>query len=275
MRQAAEVGTIFDCIYALDAGPGEGPGFLPKEAARRMLEQSTALAERCKIIIVPSHYVAGEVVQKLGADPSKVRVTHLGCDHLPPGTARPGHLAPKAPYILTATRIDRRKNHVLALRIFERLVKQGYPHHWVVVGPLGHGHQEFVHALRNSPMRHRVRWLRLVEDAELSTLLSGAELLLWPSRNEGFGLPPLEAMASGTPVVTSDCTSLPEICGDAALLHDPDDEDAFFESCCRLIEDETFSRSMVEKGLEQAAQFTWRRTARQTMDIYKELLDQG
>ncbi|MBL4770311.1 MAG: glycosyltransferase family 4 protein, partial [Planctomycetes bacterium] len=237
VRQAAEVGTIFDCIYALDAGTDQGPGFLPREAAERMLAQSTALAERCKILLVPSAYVANDVVQKLGVDPSKIRVTHLGCDHLPPGAARPGHLAPSARYLLTITRIDRRKNHIAALRIFERLVKKGYPHHWVVVGPLGHGHEEFVHALRDSPVRNRVRWLRLVGDAELSTLLTSAEFLLWPSRNEGFGLPPLEAMACGTPVVTSDCTSLTEVCGDAALLHDPDDEDAFFESCCRLIED--------------------------------------
>jgi glycosyltransferase involved in cell wall biosynthesis len=249
----------------------QGPDFLPKEAAQRMLRHSTELAERCKILIVPSHFVAGEVVQKLGADPDKVRVTHLGCDHLPPGAARPGHLAPNAPYLLTITRIDRRKNHVLALRVFERLVQKGYPHHWVVVGPLGHGHEEFVHALRESPARGRVRWLRLVADAELSTLLVSAEFLFWPSRNEGFGLPPLEAMACGTPVLTSDCTSLPEICGDAALLHDPMDEDAFFESCCRLIEDSTLSHDLAEKGLLRASQFTWQQTAKETMEIYKEL----
>ncbi|MFT4648780.1 MAG: glycosyltransferase involved in cell wall biosynthesis [Planctomycetota bacterium] len=273
VHHAAEVGTIFDCIYALDAMDSNGPDFLPRDAAQRMLAHSSALAERCKILIVPSQYVADQVVQKLGADPAKVRVTHLGCDHLPPGADRPGHLTPNAPYILTVTRIDRRKNHVAALRIFERLVKKGYPHHWVVVGPLGHGNQEFVHALKESPVRSRVRWLRIVGDGELSTLLKSAELLLWPSLNEGFGLPPLEAMACGTPVVTSHCTSIPEICGDAALLHDPADEDALFESCCKLIEDTAFSQALAEKGLERAAQFTWHRTASETMEIYKELME--
>ncbi|MDF1836517.1 MAG: glycosyltransferase family 1 protein [Planctomycetota bacterium] len=275
VRNAAEVGTIFDCIYALDAVEQGGPDFLPKDAAQRMLAQSKALAERCEILIVPSQYVADQVTEKLGADPAKVRVTHLGCDHLPPGASRPGHLAPNAPYILTVTRIDRRKNHVLALRVFERLVKQGYPHHWVVVGPLGHGHKEFVEALKQSPVRGRVRWLRLVGDTELSTLLKSAELLLWPSRNEGFGLPPLESMACGTPVVTSSVTSIPEICGDAAILHDPSDGDAFFESCCRLIEDPAFAHDLAERGLKRASQFTWRRTAQETMDIYKELMDRN
>lgn len=272
VREAREIGTVFDCIYALDAmGPG-GPDFLPKEAAKRMLAEATALVERCEILMVPCQYVAGEVVNKLGADPAKVRVTHLGCDHLPPGAPRTGHLAPNAPYLLTITRIDRRKNHVLALRVFERLVAKGYPHHWVVVGPLGYGHEEFVQALKQSPAHNKVRWLRVVGDGELSTLFSGAEMLFWPSRNEGFGLPPLEAMANGTPVITSDCTSLPEICGDAAILHDPDDEDAFFESCCRLIEDPKACQTLIEKGLKRASQFTWQRTAQETMAIYKELL---
>ncbi len=272
VREAREIGTVFDCIYALDSLDSGGPGFLPKEAAKRMLAQATALVERCEILIVPCQYVANEVVSRLGADPASVRVTHLGCDHLPPGAPRPGHLAPNAPYILTVTRIDRRKNHVLALRVFERLVAKGYPHHWVVVGPLGFGHEEFVQALKRSPARNKVRWLRMVGDGELSTLLNGSDMLLWPSRNEGFGLPPLEAMANGTPVITSDCTSLPEICGDAAILHDPADEDAFFESCCRLIEDPEACHALIEKGLEHASHFTWQRTAQETMAIYKELL---
>lgn len=271
VRKAAEVSTIFDCIYSLDAQGGPMPGFLPPAAAQRMLEQAQALADRSARILVPSEFVAREVETCLGADPAKVRVIPLGCDHLPPPSKPPEYLPHGVPFLITAARIDRRKNHVLALRVFERLVALGYPHSWVVVGPLGYGYEDFVHALRHSPARHRVRMLRSVEDGDLASLLAAADLLLWPSRQEGFGLPPLEAMANGTPVVTSRNSSLTEICGSAALLVDTDDESGFVEACRKLIEDSEFSRRQVEEGYEHATRFTWRETARRTLAVYQEL----
>ncbi|HPF14132.1 MAG: glycosyltransferase family 4 protein [Planctomycetes bacterium] len=272
VRRATEVATIFDCIYALDAGRNDGPGYLPRDAAERMLASARELARRSQVLLVPSQYVAKQVVEHLGAKPEQVRVTPLGCDHLPPPSSPAVHLPHGTRFLITAARIDRRKNHVLALRVFERLVAKGFPHHWVVVGPLGYGYQDFVEALRQSPVRHRVHWLRMVEDGELSSLLAAADLMLWPSHNEGFGLPPLEAMANGTPVVTSRCTSLEEVCGDAAILLDPSDEDGFFEACCRLLEDHDYARHRVEVGFEHATQFTWRHTAKATLAVYRELL---
>ena len=271
VRQAAEVGTIFDCIYAQDAGRSDGPGFLPPEAADRMLAEAQALVERCERILVPSAFVAQEVQQVLGADPERVRVIPLGCDHLPPPGKPPGYLPHRVPFLITAARIDRRKNHVLALRIFEQLVALGYPHYWVVAGPLGHGYEDFVNALRHSPVRRRVRWIRSVEDAELASLLATADFLLWPSRQEGFGLPPLEAMALGTPVITSRNSSISEVCRDAALLVEGQDPAPYVEACQRILEDPEWARSRVEKGYDHATRFTWRETARQTLAVYREL----
>ena len=268
---AAEVGTIFDCIYALDAGRSDGPGFLPPQAADRMLAEAQALVERCERILVPSEFVRGEVERILGADPDRVRVIPLGCDHLPPPGNPPAYLPKRVPYLITAARIDRRKNHVLALRIFEQLIALGHPHYWVVVGPLGYGYEEFVQALRHSPARRRVRLIRDVEDGELASLLAAADLLLWPSRQEGFGLPPLEAMALGTPVITARNSSITEVCGDAALLVDGEDPGDYVEGCRQIIEDADFARNRIEEGYVHATRFTWRETARQTLAVYREL----
>ncbi len=272
VRSAAEVVTIFDCIPALDADNPEGPGYLEPESAARMTATLRAMAQRARRILVPCRYVGAEVVLSLGVPPSKVSVTRLGCDHvlahLPPG----GFPAPPTPYLVTVSRVDPRKNHLRILAAFERLVADGYPHHWIVAGPAGFGSETFTRALERSPARHRVHWERNVRDARVVQLLAQAELLLWPSLNEGFGLPPLEAMACGTPVITSIVTSMPEVCGDAATLVEPTDVDQIFEAARRLLDDAELRRDQISRGRRRAREFTWRACARETRIAYQAAL---
>jgi glycosyltransferase involved in cell wall biosynthesis len=269
VRQATEVVTIFDCIYALDAHNPEGPGFLDGEAAARMTANAKAMVQRARRVLVPCQFVGAEVVLSLGAHPGRVSVTPLGCDHvvrhLPPGGFPPA----EEPYVLTVSRVDRRKNHVRMLQAFEMLVRDGHPHRWVVAGPAGFGCEDFERALSRSPAAERVVWRRSVSDAEIVELYARADVLMWASLSEGFGLPPLEAMACGTPVVTSIVTSMPEVCADAAFLVEPTDPERIFEATRRLIVERDLRDDHISRGLRRAREHTWRSCARDTLLAYQ------
>ena len=111
------------------------------------------------------------------------------------------------------------------------------------------------------------------DQADLVSAYQEADLLVHPSLYEGFGFPPLEAMACGTPVVSSDRTSLPEVLGDAALLVDPEDAEALAGAMARVLDDETLRDSLRQKGLERARIYTWQRAAQQTMDVYRAAVE--
>ena len=267
VRAATEVATLHDCLYLKDAD------YVNSEAAARMAEAARALAKRAKRVLVPSEFVGAEVVMHFGVWPAQVAVTPLGCDHiaraLPPG----GFPRPKEPYLLTVARVDNRKNHVRMLTAFERLVAEGLPHRWVVAGPRGHGAEHFERALCASKAAKRVEWRRDVREEELPRLYAQADLFMFASLGEGFGLPTLEAMAAGTPVVTSAITSLPEVCGDAAWLVEPTDPERIFEAARRLLTERDLHQDYALRGQARARRFTWRETARATLLGYQKALE--
>jgi glycosyltransferase involved in cell wall biosynthesis len=264
VRQALEVATIHDCLYLKDAD------YVDARAAERMAAEVRELATRARRILVPSEFVGAEVVLHFGVWPSQITVTPLGCDHLARALPPEGFPPAKEPYVLTVARVDNRKNHVRMLAAFERLVQEGLPHRWLIAGPRGHGCEHFERALARSSAAKRVEWRRDVSEAELPRLYSQADLFLFASLGEGFGLPPLEAMVAGAPVVTSPITSLPEVCGDAAWYVEPTDPERIFEAMRRLLTERELRAEHVAKGRAQARKFTWRETARQTLLAYQK-----
>lgn len=268
VREALEVVTIFDCIYTYDAG------YLDPAVAERMTRTAKAMVQRAKRVLVPTEFVGAEVVMALGAHPARVSTTELGCDHVIRHLPAEPLPRPKDPYVLTVCRVDARKNHLRMLRAFERLVREGFPQRWLVCGPRGYGSEDFERALASSEARDRVEWRRDVSDAELPTLYAQADLFLFASLTEGFGLPPLEAMACGAPVVTSGVTSLPEICGDAAFLVEPTDEDHVFEASRRVLEEPDLADDLRRRGRARARRYTWKETAKQTLLAYQAALTQ-
>jgi glycosyltransferase involved in cell wall biosynthesis len=287
VRKAKEVVTIFDCIYVLDArssargrdAHSDGDprdlgraGYLSPESAERMTAVAKEMVARAARILVPSEFVGADCVLSLGAHPDRVTVTHLGCDHivrdLPPG----GFPRPSQRYLLTVSRVDARKNHLRMLEAFEMLVKEGFPHRWIVAGPPGHGAEVFERALERSPARDRVEWRRFVADGELPKLYAQADVFLFASLNEGFGLPPLEAMACGTAVVSSCVTSMPEVLGDAAFLVEPTDSERIFEATRRLLAEPDLAEDFALRGKARAREFTWKECARRTLLAYQAAL---
>lgn len=179
---------------------------------------------------------------------------------------------PEVPYILSIGTVQPRKNYA---RLIEAVAALGPEHkdvHLVIAGGRGWLENPIYQAVRDFQLTDRVHFTGFARDEDLPTLYSDAVCLAYPSLYEGFGFPVLEAMACGTPVVTSNVSSMPEVAGDAALLIDPYDIDALVESLRRLLTDEVLRSTLITRGFVQAAQFTWDRAACQLRDIYRNLL---
>ena len=236
-----------------------------KDFRDRFALQARQAAERSDLIIAVSHFTAGQVRDLLGIDGARIRV-------IPHGVRAPrAEPAPqREPIILNVGAIQKRKNIVRLVRAFEAM-----PAGWrlVLAGSLGFGADEIVHEVEAS-LRHTDIEIRgYLPSQELEALYARASVFAFPSLDEGFGMPVLEAMAHGIPVVTSDRSSLPEVAGDAAILVDPSDEDAIAGALSRIIEDAALYQELVTRGRARAACFSWERAIEQTCAVYRELLD--
>jgi glycosyltransferase involved in cell wall biosynthesis len=172
-------------------------------------------------------------------------------------------------YLLFVSTIEPRKNLTRLLAAFERVHMARLTDALVVVGKRGWLYEDFFAAVEHSPSRKAVIFPGYVADADLPAIYAGAQALAFPSLFEGFGLPVLEAMACGTPVVCSNSSSLPEIAGNAAFLVDPLDADALADVLGRMLQDGSLREQLRERGLAQATQFSWERAAPETVAVYR------
>jgi glycosyltransferase involved in cell wall biosynthesis len=177
-------------------------------------------------------------------------------------------------YILTVGSLSPRKNLESLFAAFKELRRRGRPHHLVVVGPTAWKSAGIFRQLRTLGIESDVLLTGFVSDDDLPALYSGAAAFAFPSLYEGFGLPPLEAMACGTPVVTSNNSSLPEVVGDAGLLVDPLDVEALASALDRLLTDPELSSRLIRRGIARSKAFTWERTARAHSCIYRDVATQ-
>src|SRR5262249_19244544 len=155
--------------------------------------------------------------------------------------------------------LEPRKNVITTIDAFTRLpqhIRGAYP--LVVAGMSGWRNDEIMRRLQTAQAAGQVRMLGYIDDDALPVLYAGAAMLADPSLYEGFGLPPLEAMASGVPVAVSDRASLPEVVGDAGILLDPHDIDGLTDAMQRIVEDRSFAQQLASRGLTRASAFTWK-----------------
>ncbi len=168
--------------------------------------------------------------------------------------------------------IEPRKNLGRVLTAFERLHVEGLVDAFVIVGKKGWLYDDFFSQLDRSPARQAVVFPGWVSDEDLPAVYAGAAAVAFPSEFEGFGLPALEGMACGAPVVCSNTSSLPEIAGDAALLVDPANTDAITAALRRLLTEPDLAAELRRRGLAQAACFSWERAARETVAVYERVM---
>ena len=175
-------------------------------------------------------------------------------------------------YLLSVGTLQPRKNYSAVVEALAALRRLGHDLHYVIAGGSGWLEDELAETIERTGMNDYVYLLGLVDDADLPALYTGARMLLMVSLYEGFGLPVLEAMACGTPVIASNMSSLPEVAGSAALLVDPHDIDAIRGAIHRLEIDDAKRSELTAAGYQQAGRFTWARAAQQLQSIYAELL---
>ena len=212
-----------------------------------------------------SDYVAAEVRDIYRIEPHRVVPVPLGV-RLPPAGPHP---APGSPYVLALGSADRRKGLTTLVAAFDALAAQHRDLRLVHAGPDGDASGELSDAIGRS--RHRDRILRLgwVDDGARTALIEQAAAVAYPSRYEGFGLVPLEAMAAGRPVVTTPVSAIPEVSGDAAVYAAAGDADALADGLQRVLTDTSLAADLSARGRARAASFTWERTADGLIDLYR------
>ncbi|GMR04382.1 MAG: glycosyltransferase family 1 protein [Thermodesulfobacteriota bacterium] len=268
------VTTLHDLIYFLF------PGACPNRAAYLYAKVMIGFAARnAGKIITVSNYSKDEIVKHLKIDPGKVVVIHNGVS----GIYRPEESEEKlkgllgkynidASYILYVGNHQERKNLLGLIRAYSLLrLKKDFL--LVIAGKTDARKEKTYRAVEELGLGQRVRFIGEVPEEELPVLYSAASLFVFPSFYEGFGLPPLEAMACGTPVVTSNATSLPEVVGEAALKVEPGDATALSSAMESILSSRDLSAELHEKGFERAALFNWEDTAKKTLDVYNEVLE--
>lgn len=262
-----------------DAIPLSNPEWaMPRHRAFKNVFMRAA-AHWADAIITVSVAMVPAVVEQFQVSPERVTVIHNGVDdewfqRIPAGTrtillARYG-LAPG--FFLTVGTLQPRKNLARLLAAFSALpdrVRRECP--LVIVGRMGWGMDNVLPAIRAAQASGEVFWLDYVPDAELRAIFQSARALVFPSLFEGFGMPVVEAFASGVPVLTSTVSALPEVAGDAALQADPRDTEAIREGMLRLAEDTALCARLVAAGTLRGRQFSWQTCAEQVAGVYRKV----
>ena len=271
----AYVVTIHDVIPDVYY-PKHHPRSIPKVKSKYLFQAKHRAASRAAAIICPSQASANELVRHHGLSREAIVVIpeapakhFFGKDGDPPRGS-----SDERPYILSVVSLSPHKNIEGVVRAFVRArADYDLPHELRIVGMLGNGSRPVEQYLAEACAHdHGVRYLGFVDEDELISLYRGADMLLHLPYVEGFGFPPIEAMAMGVPVVASDVASVPEVCGDAALLVPPDDVDAAARAVGRIAGNGQVSARMREAGRRRAREFSWRKTAEATRAVYERVL---
>ncbi len=231
----------------------------------RFTEQARHAAAQADMIIAVSQFTATQVTELLGVDQTRIRVIPHGVTVQISGEG-PQH---REKLILFAGALQLRKNIGRLVKAFEQL-----PLDWQLVlagSARGYGAEMIVQQIADSPCRERIHVTGYVAPEKLDELYGKASIFAFPSFDEGFGIPVLEAMAHGVPVVTSNRSALVEVAGDAALLVNPDDTDEIATALHRLIDDPELGRKLTQLGKARAKLYTWERAVAETYRVYKEL----
>lgn len=238
------------------------------------------IARRQEAIIAVSHNTAADLQQFFGIPQSRIRVVHNGLEHARfyPRDTRSARasVAKKfnlsAPFFLYVARLEHPgKNHVRLIQAFEEFKQRTQsPCQLAFGGSDWHGAEVIHQRAAASPFAKEIHFLGFVSDEDLPPLYSAAEAFVYPSLYEGFGMPPVEAMACGCPVICSDRGSLGEVVSDAALIVDPENSGDMANALVRLAPGSNERKEWVRRGLIRATEFSWEKTARETFDVYQE-----
>lgn len=253
------------------------PDMHPPERVAHFERDFRRSLDRAVHVLTDTHEVRRELAE-FGAIPeSRITAVHLGVNPAyHPGRKNDGSIdygaygLQSGSYILLVATFEPRKRIDAALGAFKQLpdaVKKRYP--LVLAGATGWRNEALHERMARDEARGYIRFLGFVPERDLPSIYSGARLFLYPSIYEGFGLPPVEAMASGVPVIVSNRSCLPEVTAGAAMLIDPDDEEGFAIAIARGLEDDSWREQAIARGLAVAGGYTWSTCVEKTVDVYR------
>ena len=265
-----EIATVFDIF------PLTGENYSTADFRKKFSDLLLQAVGRATRVITSSHATESLLISRAQVPPEKIRVIPLGVQ--PPAVMltpqerrqeRARILGGEGEMVLSVGVIQTRKNTLNMLKALKTLPAR---YTLVLSGGNGYGSEAIHEFIRTESLGERVKLLGFIDDGQLARLYQAASVFLFPSWEEGFGIPILEAMAGGVPVVTSNVSSMPEVGGDAALYVDPHKPADIAEKVVQAVEDSALRAAMVQKGLARAREFTWRRTAEATLAVYDEIL---
>jgi len=247
---------------------------------RNQLELTTRWNARAATgIVAVSHSTKQDLIERLGVPPERIKVIYHGVsDFFAPSSLQQVDAARSryrlgARMILAVGSIHPRKNPTRLIQAFEQLAAEDDDLQLVLCGSVGWKGDQIVRRACASPFGSRIRWLGYVTDEEMPALYSAASVLAFPSLYEGFGLPALESMACGTPVVAAERAALPEICGNAAVLVDPFDSSAIASGILQILNNNELRIDLTERGFRRAKQLSWHECAQQTLAFLRSIRD--
>jgi glycosyltransferase involved in cell wall biosynthesis len=238
--------------------------------------------QRARHVLADSESTRRDLIELMNLPPDRITVIGAGVERRFRPVTDPASLAEvRARYrlperfILGVSTLEPRKNFTGLIAAYNQLA-EAHPRlsadlHLVIAGGRGWLYDDIFAAAEASPVRQRIHFAGFVADEDLPALYSQAAAFAFPSHYEGFGIPVLEAMACGTPVVCADNSSLPEVAGDAALLVDAADVHGLAEAMHRLLVDSSLRERLIGRGFEQAKKFTWEEAARRLLDVYRKV----
>jgi len=265
-----EIVTVFDIF------PITGVNYSTEDFRRKFSALLLEAVARAARVITSSHATEKLLISRAQVPPEKLRVIPLGVD-IPSVVISPDErrrereriLGGPGEMLLSVGVIQTRKNTLNMLKALKTLPAE---YKLVLSGGNGYGSEAIHEFIRNESLGGRVILLGHTDDAQLARLYQAASVFLFPSFEEGFGIPVLEALANGVPVVTSNVSSMPEVGGEVALYVDPHDPADIAHKVVQAAEDVALRETLITKGRARAAEFTWRRTAEATLAVYNEVL---
>jgi glycosyltransferase involved in cell wall biosynthesis len=232
-------------------------------------------------IITISESTKKDIIRVLGIDEHKIKVIPLAYDRkfekeIPTQEiekVKKKYSLPKE-YLLHIGTLEPRKNLDFLIEAFAEVISKGNDDLGLVItGKKGWYYEGLFEKVKNLSLEHRVIFTGYIDEVDKAAIYQGAKIFTFPSVYEGFGLPPLEAMASGIPVISSDTSSMPEVVGDAGILLSPYDKKGWIKAINELILNKALYKEMIQKNKEQIKKFDWDKTAKETIEVYKQVFE--
>lgn len=275
IKAKQRVMTIYDAIPAIH------PEFFSKNIVDAWWNSVNSMNPKRDWAMCISRATCDDFVRITGFPKERTSIITLGIDKKfvrcncqnTRGRVAKKYNLPDGEWVLSLSALEPRKNLAGLVNAMIGIWRSGRKTKLVLAGPVGWKIDDFLNRIASDPeIRNMVHLTGFIDDDDLPVLYSMTSCFVYPSFYEGFGLPPVEAMACGAPVVTSNTSSMPEAVGDAALLIDPKNPETIASAILRILDDKVLSQTLAEKGIKQAARYTWEQCAEDCMAVYKQIM---